>query len=43
VSAPLPSTAPSRLFVILLFAGAIIIGTAIAYLGIIGVIGGPIP
>jgi len=29
--------------VILLFAGAIIIGTLIAYLGIIGVIGGPIP
>jgi len=43
VSATLPSTAPSRLFIVLLFAGAVIIGTAIAYLGITGAIGGPIP
>jgi hypothetical protein len=43
VTAALPSTAPSRTFIVILFAGAVIIGAVIAYLGIIGAIGGPIP
>jgi hypothetical protein len=37
------STAPSRTFIIVLFAGAVAIGALIVYLGITGVIGGPIP
>ncbi|MGA8275622.1 MAG: hypothetical protein WB789_05890 [Thermoplasmata archaeon] len=43
MSAPLVSTEPSRLFMILLFAGAIVIGVAITYFGITGALGGPIP
>jgi hypothetical protein len=43
MAAPIPSTAPSRLFMIVLFSGAIIIGAVITYLGINGMIGGPIP
>jgi hypothetical protein len=43
VSAAPVSTEPSRVFLILLFASAVAIGTAIAYLGITGAIGGPIP
>jgi hypothetical protein len=43
VSEALPTSAPSRLFIILLFAGAIVVGALVAYLGITGVIGGPIP
>jgi hypothetical protein len=37
------STEPSRLFIILLFAGSIVIGVAITYFGITGALGGPIP
>jgi len=34
---------PSRTFLIVTFAVAIAVGAAIAYLGITGMIGGPIP
>jgi hypothetical protein len=40
-SDPLPK--PSTAFVIVTFTVAIIIGAVVAYLGIIGVLGGPIP
>jgi hypothetical protein len=43
VSDPPVSTEPSPVFIIVLFAGAIAIGAAITYLGIIGALGGPIP
>ena len=43
VSATPVSPEPNLLFVILLFAGAVVIGAAIIYLGINGMIGGPIP
>jgi len=41
-AAPVAETT-SRTFVIVLFAVAVIVGVAITYLGIAGVIGGPIP
>lgn len=34
---------PSTAFVIITFSVAIIVGALVAYLGIIGVLGGPIP
>jgi hypothetical protein len=38
-----PSTKASPTFTIVLFAAAIVIGAAVAYLGMTGHIGGPIP
>ncbi|MGD0256405.1 MAG: hypothetical protein ABSB90_00785 [Thermoplasmata archaeon] len=43
MSASPVSTAPNTTFVIVLFAVAIVVGVVIAYLGIAGIIGGPIP
>jgi hypothetical protein len=43
VSAAPRSEEPSLVFMIALFVVAIAVGTAVAYLGIAGVIGGPIP
>jgi hypothetical protein len=43
MSVPDTAQAPSTVFLVVLFAGAIAIGAAVAYLGIIGVIGGPVP
>ena len=40
---PEPTPRPSTAFVIVTFAGAILIGALIIYLGIHGELGGPIP
>lgn len=39
----LPPPAPSRMFVVTVFAIAIAVGVLVAYFGITGHIGGPIP